>query len=154
MCYAELVKIYIDQSGKIEYTSKNTVVAFSNGQTKSILVKATEKRQIQSYFRLAGKPDIFIYKTFAVLIFFLIRDHLNKISELVIDIEYPGKDSLIKNFLVELLKKDGVNLAKIVISFSLIGRQKDCHIQALTVHRGRANPDKIADTRSVLKWLL
>ncbi len=32
----------IDQSGKIEYTSHNTVIAYSNGKKKAILIKAKD----------------------------------------------------------------------------------------------------------------
>ena len=148
------MKIYIDQSGKVEYTSQSTVVAFSNGKTKTLVIKAVDKRYIQNYFRLAGKPDIFTYKTFAVLIFLLVKDDLEKISCLVIDIEYPGKNDLIKNFLIELLKKNGVNMGKIEVNFLLVGKHVDCHIQALTVHRGHAKPDKVVKTEDIIKWLI
>ena len=71
--------IEIDQSGKIENTSKNTVIAFSNEIFGSILVKAKDKREIQKIFRKIGKPRIFVYRLFAILIFLLIKNHLKKI---------------------------------------------------------------------------
>jgi len=64
------MKIEIDQSGKIEDTSKNTIIAFSNGKFKSIFISAREKRELQKFFRRIGKPRIFVYRVFAILIFF------------------------------------------------------------------------------------
>lgn len=68
----QFMVIEIDQSEKIEYTHKNTVVAFSNGISGSIIIKSKEKRKIQEIFRKAGKPKIFVYDLFAALIFILL----------------------------------------------------------------------------------
>lgn len=146
--------VYIDQSGKIEFTSQDTVVAFSNGETKTLLIKAADKRLVQSYFRAAGKPDIFVYKTFSVLIFFLVENDLAKISRLVIDIEYPGKNDLIKNFLTGMFRKHGIDPGRIEIAFALVGRKRNCHIQGLTVHRGHVNPDATMKVKDILKWVV
>ena len=56
------MNIAIDQSSKIEYTNKDTVIAYSNHKQKSLIIKAKDKRKVQKMFREAGKPDIFIYK--------------------------------------------------------------------------------------------
>jgi len=40
----------IDQSGKIEQTNLDTVIAFSDGGSFSILLKKSEKRKIKKYF--------------------------------------------------------------------------------------------------------
>ena len=60
------MKIEIDQSGKIENTNKNTIIAFSDSKFKSIFISAKEKREIQKFFRRIGKPKIFIYKVFEI----------------------------------------------------------------------------------------
>lgn len=65
------MKIYIDQSGKIENTNQPTIVAFSNGDSGSVLVAAKDKKEIQKYCRLFHRGRIFVYKTFACLIFIL-----------------------------------------------------------------------------------
>ena len=54
------MRIEIDQSGKIENTNKNTIIAFSNNKFKSIFISAKDKREIQKFFRRIGKPRIFV----------------------------------------------------------------------------------------------
>jgi hypothetical protein len=39
------MKYQIDQSGRVEFTSKPTVIAFSNGKNKAIYISAVEKRK-------------------------------------------------------------------------------------------------------------
>lgn len=90
------MQIEIDQSWKIEDTNKKSVVAFSNGISASLLIPAKEKKVIQQLYRQAGKPEIFVYKLFSVLIFILVKDYLGKIDSIAIDTEYPGKEALIK----------------------------------------------------------
>lgn len=53
------MNIEIDQSGKIENTNKDTVIAFSDDTCGSILIKAVDKREIQKIFRDIGKSRIF-----------------------------------------------------------------------------------------------
>ncbi len=144
------MKILIDQSSKIEYTKRNTVLAFSNGKQKSLLIKAGDKREIQKIFREAGKPDIFTYKTFAILIYLLIKDDLKKIQQIVIDKEYPGKESLIKNFLLEILRKHGNNFDPDDISFMLVGKKHPCHKIAINVFRRNAKSDLAVSKKEVL----
>ncbi|HEX9722115.1 MAG TPA: hypothetical protein VGA53_02520 [Candidatus Paceibacterota bacterium] len=70
------MRIEIDQSGKIENTSKDTIIAFSNGIRKAIRISSVDKREIQAIFRRTGKPRIFVYKFFSILVFLLIEKHL------------------------------------------------------------------------------
>lgn len=65
------MRIEIDQSGKIEDTSKHTFLAFSNTQHSVLKISAVEKRKLQKYFRDKGKAKIFIYLTFASLVILL-----------------------------------------------------------------------------------
>ena len=78
------MNISIDQSSKIENTNKNTVIAYANSKQKSLLIKAEDKKNLQKIFRNAGKPEMFIYKTFAVLIFLLIKDDVRTICRITI----------------------------------------------------------------------
>lgn len=148
------MKILIDQSNKIEYTRRDTVLAFSNGKQKSILIKAKDKREIQKIFREAGKPYIFIYKTFAILIYLLIKDNLGKVQQIAIDKEYAGQESVIKNFLLELLRKHGSILRAEDISFVLVGKKHNCHKLAIDVLRGNNKPDIIVTKKEVLAEII
>jgi len=99
------MKIQIDQSNKIEQTNKDSVIGFSNNIFGSVLMRAKDKREVEKIFKRTGKSKIFIYKLFAILIFILIKEHLKKIDEIAIDTEYPGKDNLIKSFLMREIEK-------------------------------------------------
>lgn len=50
------MKFEIDQSGRVEYTSHNTVLALSNDIQYSIIAPAKVKRQLQEMFRREGMP--------------------------------------------------------------------------------------------------
>jgi len=142
------MKIYIDQSGKVEYTSHDTVVAFSNGIRKAILLKASDKRLLQKRFREAGKGQIFTYRIFSLLIFLLLKKV--RFEELVIDIEYPGRSDLIKNYLLTDLKKTGVVLDRDKISFRLIGKKCEAHWHAYHVFKGMRKAEKVTNMKEIL----
>lgn len=136
------MKVEIDQSGKIKATNKPTVVGFSNSESGSILIKGKDKRQLQQIFRKAGKPRMFVIQTFSCLIYLLLKDFLLKISQMVIDREYPGYENLIKSYLVQLAKSDSKTLFSDTVHFTEIGRKSRAHLKAYQDYR-----KKKADTR-------
>ncbi|MBU1032490.1 MAG: hypothetical protein ABII13_01085 [Patescibacteria group bacterium] len=99
------MNIEIDQSGKVENTSVDTIIAYSNGSSKSIRIAARDKRKIQKIYRSSGKTHLYIYKTFALLIYLLIENSLLSLDSVIIDIEYPGWNFLIKDFLLQEIRK-------------------------------------------------
>ena len=136
------MKIEIDQSGKIENTNKDTVIAFSDDNFGSLLIKAKDKREIQEIFRQAGKPRVFIYKLFTILIFLLIKNHLKKVEEIVIDEEYPGKSALIKDLLLREIRKIRPRFPKENISFRQIGKKSKAHNIAYNTFKKKRKTDK------------
>jgi len=148
------MQIYIDQSRKIEYTSQDTVVAYSNGTQKSILISAEEKRKVQRIFRDASKPEIFMFKTFAILIYLLIKENLPSIDAIRIDREYSGKEWLIKQYLLELLRRHGFMFEKGSIEFYYVGKKHKSHLQALSVFQQKLRPDIIVNHEEILPYIL
>jgi len=139
----------IDQSGKIENTSKATVVAFSNDTSKAVLVRARTKRQLQEMFRRRGKIRLFIYRIFAALIFLLIKDELSHIKQIVIDTEYPGKEKLIERILLEYI---GLHqLEAPAIYFQRVGNKSKVHYTAYDVFVGKKKPDKVVKLEELQK---
>jgi len=137
------MKIEIDQSGKIENTEKPTVIAFSNSINRSVIMLSKDKKQIQNLFRKAGTPRIFVYKTFAVLIYFLIKSKLKSINQILIDIEYPGYNRLIKQFLCELFTKNNIKFDSDFVHFKEIGKESNAHITAISAYRNKSAETKI-----------
>lgn len=128
----------IDQSGKIEDTAKNTVIAYANDRERSLLISRKTKRRIQEAFRQCGAPHLFIYYTFAVGIYYLIRSHTTHLS-LAIDTEYPGKDKLIAGMVKRLLEMH--RKPAHTISFRRIGNRPNVHYAAHDVFTGKKNAD-------------
>ncbi len=147
-------RVYIDQSGKIENTEKPTVVAYSNDRKRSVMVSSSEKRKIQELFRKMSKPNIFVYKTFAVLIFLLIRSDLKYVEEIVVDREYKGRESLIKKYLIELFRISGETVDTNAVYFDEIGKQNNAHNKAISTFRQQIKPDIYLSFEDLKKWLI
>lgn len=146
--------IEVDQSGKIENTRVDTVVAFSDSKTKSILIPAKEKRRLQKIFREAGKSRVFVYRTFAILIFLLIKDDLKDIDYLTIDNEYPGQDMLIKNYLLQEIRRTRFILDKKAISFGRLTKKSPAHKEAYAVYKKNKEPNKVVTIKNTIKFVL
>lgn len=137
--------IQLDQSGKLEDTSRPTVVGFSNGDNKTVIISASEKKKLQKYFRGMNKPKMYIYTTFSALICLLIY-RKKKISEIIIDREYPGQEALIKNFLLSQLAKSKCEFDKRFVRFAEIGKSARVHTIVWKSYR-----QKRADSKLVAK---
>ncbi len=130
------MKLFIDQSGKIEDTSKNTVLAFSNEINGSILIKAVEKRKLLKIFREQNRPKIFTFQLFSILIYELLVKYKVKNHIVFIDIEYPGQNDLIKSYIIQLINRfKGVAITNHDINFVLVGKQSQVHKIAITSFR-------------------
>lgn len=125
------MRIEIDQSGKIEDTNRLTVVAYSDGESGSILISGKDKRLIQRFYRDLGQPKIFVYKLFAVLIYVLIKDKLSCFNQIIIDTEYLGYEKLIRSFIIEIISKQKQKIRKDVFSFHSIGEKSRAHKVAI-----------------------
>lgn len=146
-----VVIIKVDQSGKVEDTSKPTVVAFSNGISGSIFLAAREKRKLQRFFRKLGKPRLFAYKVFATLTFILIRNHTRKLDRIIIDPEYPGYEEVIRNWIWELLRKHRSRFSRNGIVFQSIGKRSRAHIIAHRVFNKLREPDIVVTAKDIQK---
>src|SRR5689334_11131027 len=106
--------VEVDQSGKIEWTQKPTVLASANGTQFSILIPAKTKRAIFSQLkrsrptRSATKLHILV---FATLLFLLLRDHLSQLESIHVDIEYEGYNAKIKEHVLNLCHRHRIKVA-------------------------------------------
>lgn len=148
------MRIEIDQSWKIENTNKHSVLAFSNSSSSSVLIPAEDKRILQKFFREAGKPEMFVYRTFAILAYHLVKDHLDRIDMIIFDREYPSKEALIKDLFLQSIRKQHPNFDKDCIWFEEIGKKSNAHWEAYWVFKGEKEPTKIVTYQMVLKEIL
>ena len=72
------------------------------------MLPSKEKQALQRFFRKAGVPRLFVYRTFMALVFLLVKPHLGKITHITIDIEYRGQEGLLKNLLLEHIRTANV----------------------------------------------
>ncbi|HCA67003.1 MAG: hypothetical protein UW39_C0005G0033 [Parcubacteria group bacterium GW2011_GWC2_44_17] len=148
------MRIEIDQSGKIEDTARNTVIAFSNTDRKSICISSADKRTLQKIFRQKGKHKVFVYQLFALLIFLLIKSGLRGYDSIIIDVEYEGKESLIKSFLVRYCSCNNAHFDKTIVQFRRIGKGSPAHAYALDVLRRKRAPDTTATIEEILPYFV
>lgn len=113
----------IDQSIKIENTSKTTYVSLVNGESITVSISAKDKRELKLFFRELNKPLIFKIFTFSVLCARIIM--LSKAKSISIDCEYTGHEIDIKSFIIQILAIE--NWPEINISFSRIGKKSHAH---------------------------
>src|SRR3989344_22848 len=133
------MKIEIDQSGKIEDTQHDTVMAFANGRSRSVRMTGKTKRRLQEIYRQVGKPNLFVINTFCVAIFLLFKEDLNKLPEIVIDEEYSCYEELIEKILREMInQKCDPNIV-----FERVGKSSSAHIVAVETFRRRRKADEI-----------
>lgn len=126
----------IDQSGKVEDTSKDTILAAASmsqpPKTLSIILNRKVKRQLQDYYRRIGKPRKYTLEVFTILLFNLII--LLDCQLLSIDNEYTGKEDIIGYCLQRLSLNNNFNLPE--IRFVFVGKSSNSHKYAYSIAKG------------------
>ncbi len=93
---------------------------------------------------------MFVIQTFTCLIYFALKRDLSKISQIIIDKEYPGYESLIKNYLLQLIRQDLKNFPADRIGFTEIGRKSSAHHKAYRAYK-RKRADKRIKAEQILR---
>lgn len=143
------MKIEIDQSGKIEKTSKHTYLAFSNHEHFVLKISAREKQQLLKYFRKIKKPKLFVYLTFSILVAILLKKIKTKNCLIALDREYPGQDHRIK----ESIKIFYPRFTLENLSIRSVGKKSRSHFYAHGAAIGKVKPDLILTSNDVLRIL-
>lgn len=140
----------IDQSGKIEQTDKDTVIAYSNGKPYAVLIPRKLKRRCQEAFRLHGFTSVFIYYLFAVGVFYAL-EKLTKGAQIIIDDEYPNREKLIKSFVQMLLRRN--QKPQHAIHFARIGNRPSAHYAAKDVFDRKKECNKRVTMADIIEAL-
>jgi len=143
----------LDMSGRIEETSRPTVLALANGLTASIRITAREKRKVLNALRQHrsqwSRTLVNVY-VFSVLVYLVLRDHIEKMSLVIIDLEYSGYEAVIKNRVLTLCRRQGVTVYKDQITFHRVGKKSPAHILAFKVYKRLVEPDQVVTADDVL----
>jgi len=141
--------IEIDQSGKIEQTWLNTVLAFSNKHQYSILIPKKLKQTIIK----KHKQKQTILKIFIIGLYYLLENYLHENKHIIIDNEYEGKQNYIKSSLLSLIRKKYPKFNKDLISISNISSNSKAHEVAINIQRKHIKPQKTLNQKDILKFL-
>jgi hypothetical protein len=127
------MKIEIDQSGKIEFTSQQTVIADSGRVTTCIYAK--EKRYLKKHFRTLGKTSQFTITAFSALV--ALHVNFSDISNgtYVIDSEYLGHENKIIGLIKTYCKKLGKDTRSISFQVKPVGKKSLSHLYAIETFR-------------------
>jgi hypothetical protein len=144
--------VEVDQSGKIGDTKVPTVLAFSNQESHSILIPATVKRACVRFLRAYYRHLQQLYmKLFAAALFLLLQKHLERISVIVIDTEYPGQEGIIKGMLLNYIRRVVPGFPKEQVIFRKIGKRSPAHKKAYTTYRGEIKENRTINSEELLR---
>ncbi len=146
------MKYEIDQSGKIEQTERDTVIACINGTEITIFLKKAEKRIIQKIFNTMDMHLLFPYLTFAALLALLIQK-LQPKNKIIIDKEYIGHEILIEEKVTLYLEQLGVQNIP-VLEFGHVGKLSAAHNLAYLVAVGKKEPDLVVNSKDVMEVII
>ena len=97
---------------------------------------------------------MFVYRTFALLIFFLIRDRLENIGGIIIDDEYPGWHFMIKNILLQQIRILKPDFDKQTIITQCIGKKSGAHHTAYNTFTKKRQPDMTIRYQDIARFVV
>ncbi|OGM31224.1 hypothetical protein A2630_04340 [Candidatus Woesebacteria bacterium RIFCSPHIGHO2_01_FULL_44_10] len=147
------MRVEVDQSGRNDQTNKKTVLALANGIGFSIAISAREKRKVAAALKLrksdwsTALTNIFVFST---LLYLLLKERIGKITEAIVDVEYPGKETIIKDRVMLICRKHGIAVQKDQFVFKHVGKKSLAHKLAYRVYKGIIKPGKTISAEEVL----
>jgi len=148
------VRVEVDQSGKIEDTRIDTVLAFSNDICHAILIPAKVKRACIHVLRTRGRGGPTLYpRLFSTALFLLLKGHWQVLELVIVDVEYQSKDRQIKQHLLNLLRRAGLNADGGRVIFRRVGKRSSAHRVAIQTLRGHRIPNREVQMEELLAQL-
>lgn len=139
----------IDQSGKIEQTNIDTILALTNGRQFTVLLKKKDKRILEKTFKKIGKIQSYPFVVFAALLAMLIK--LSRVTNAItIDREYTGHENTIRERVLYFLHNLGIEY-EIIIGFGHVGKLSKAHDVAAKVGSKKLKPNKVVNLNEVLE---
>jgi len=142
----------VDQSGRTDRLTMDTVLAFSDRIRSSILISKAVKRECYDRLKAWGvrKGRIGI-KLFIAGLVLLLQDHIAALETITIDQEYVGgAQGDIKSELVQRLRQRRPDLRSDQVVLRSIGKKSRAHQLALETYRGKRQPDRRVGVEEVL----
>ena len=143
--------IEIDQSGKIELLSHDTIIACSNDNQYSVKIPKKVKQDI--YYNHKNKISQLKYKLFCIGVYYCIEKFLTKSKLITIDDEYHGRNNLVKSILISYIRKNYRNFDEKLIQFNQITKKSNAHHIAIETFRGEHRPNEILTEKHVWRLL-
>ena len=130
-------RVEVDQSIKIEDTGA-TVLAFANGISAAVVIPGLVKRAALNALLLRGKSrQTARLMLFAAGLALLLKDHLDDLERVVIDVEYEGQEAPIREFLLMYIWRTHPEFEPWHITFKQVGKRSTAHVKANAVRQGK-----------------
>lgn len=143
----KLYRFEVDQSVRIEELIKDTIIGLANKeQGFTLVLPVSVKRKLHEQFRREGKPKQFGWKIFAAAVTVTVRKSQYKLQDIIVDIEYPGYEREIRQFIQRRVKVD-------TIYFRSIGKKSPAHLAAYGVYSKRMKVNVRTNIRELLNIL-
>jgi hypothetical protein len=147
--------IEVDQSGRTDQLTVDTVLAFSDAIQAAILIPKAVKRACYHHLKAQGvrKHRIGVKLLTAGLVL-LLRDYVTTLEMITIDREYTGgAEGDIKGELLQHLRRQVPDLHSDQITFQEIGKKSAAHKLALETYRGGQEPNQRISLEELLEVL-
>lgn len=141
------MRVEVDQSGRVEDLTMNTVVGLSNDHTSSVFVSAGTKREIVKFLKSKISSSDYAPLFFSILIFFLLREE--KLKTVLVDEEYTGKDEYISGIVKGFFENSKKHCPEII--FGRIGKHSRAHALVIGIHRTKGRGSVKINLSQVVK---
>lgn len=123
--------------------ARDTVLAIANGISFAIVIPAAVKRALFQRLRARGKSrTAAAVFAFSIGLYLLLKNVVYAVDQIVIDVEYIGREAEIKNTVASYLRRDNPQFDSSRILFRHIGKQSAAHHLAIEIVRRRQAPNK------------
>jgi len=138
-----MADVEIDQSGRTDVLTIDTVLALSNDVQEAILIPKSVKRECQAQLKARGMRKALIgVRLFSAGLVLLLEECIHTLESVTIDLEYTGWEGEIKRHVLRQLRARGHIVNEDQIVFRQIGKKSPAHALAWRTLKGYRIPER------------